>query len=167
MPPAKIALRFYKASDAEPVFKMVTDRRFKYLPIKVKTVRAEKAWIKSHALKRKNNREWNYAVWGHGEILGGIGLKIDQHRPYIGELGYWVSADHWGRGIATQSVKLAEQIGFGKLKLRRLEILMQPANKASEKVAIKGGYKKEGRLKKKVKGRDGRFYDVYLYAKVL
>jgi len=44
---------------------------------------------------------------------------------------------------------------------------MQPANKASEKVAIKNGYHKEGLMKKAIKGKDGKMKDGYLYAKVL
>jgi len=42
---------------------------------------------------------------------------------------------------------------------------MDPRNKASEKVAIKCGYKKEGTLKKSIKMGDD-FLDTYLYAKV-
>jgi len=44
---------------------------------------------------------------------------------------------------------------------------MQPANKASEKVAIKNNYKKEGLMKKIIKTKDGKMEDAYLYAKVL
>lgn len=44
---------------------------------------------------------------------------------------------------------------------------MQPANTASEKVAIKNGYKKEGLMKKAVRNKEGKMKDVYLYAKVL
>jgi RimJ/RimL family protein N-acetyltransferase len=44
---------------------------------------------------------------------------------------------------------------------------MQPENIASEKVAIKNGYLKEGRMRKAVRGKDGEMKDCYLYAKVL
>lgn len=163
----KVELRFYKIQDAEKVFKIVTNPNFKYFHVKSKNVQEEKNWIKSCAIKRKNNIEWNYAILYGGEIIGGIGIKINQFRHYIGEIGYFVAENYWGQGIATQAVKLVEKIGFNKLKLRRTEILMRPENKASEKVALKNDYKKEGLLKKVIKDRDGRFNDGYLYAKVL
>jgi ribosomal-protein-alanine N-acetyltransferase len=167
MKPLKLELRFYKVSDAARVLKMVTNPKFKYFQASAKTVQDEKNWIKSNARKRKENIEWNYAILLAGEIVGGIGIKINQHRNYIGEIGYFVGEDYWGQGIATQAVKLAEKICFKELKLSRLEILMRPENKASEKVARKSGYKKEGLLKKQVKDRIGKLRDVYIYAKVL
>lgn len=163
----KIQLRFYKITDAKKVFQIVTNPSFKYFHTKVKSVKAEEAWIKANSLKRKNNIEWNYAVVRNTEIVGGVGVKIDRSRPYVGEIGYFVAEDYWGQGIATQAVKLLEKICFKDLKLSRIEILMRPENKASEKVARKSGYKKEGLLKKKVKDQIGKLRDVYIYAKVL
>ena len=42
---------------------------------------------------------------------------------------------------------------------------MNLKNIASEKIAIKCGYKKEGVMKKSIKDKD-EFFDTYLYAKV-
>jgi len=58
-----------------------------------------------------------------------------------------------------------EKIAFQRLKLNRIEILMSPRNIASEKVAIKAGYKKEGVMSGVVKDGKGEFFDVLLYAK--
>lgn len=95
----------------------------------------------------------------------GIGVKINFHRKYIGEIGYFIDETYWGQGIASQAVKLIENICFGKLKLTRLEILMEHKNKASEQVAIKNNYLKEGLLKKVLTGKDGSLKDAFLYAK--
>jgi len=163
----KLELRFYKISDAARVFKLVTNPRFKYFNASAKTVQDEINWIKTNVAKRKNNLEWNFAILRSREIVGGIGIKINQQRPYIGEIGYFVGEEYWSQGIATQAVKLVEKIGFTKLKLSRIEILMRPENKASEKVARKNGYKKEGLLKRVIKDRENKFHNSYLYAKVL
>ena len=103
----------------------------------------ERKWLRGNAERRKNNTNWNYAIIYGKEIVGGLGVKINYHRKYIGEIGYFIDEKYWGRGIASRAVKLAEAICFKKLKLKRIEILMQPANRASEKVAIKNGYLKE------------------------
>lgn len=43
---------------------------------------------------------------------------------------------------------------------------MQPENIASEKVAIKNNYIKEGLLHKVIKAKDDKMKDCYLYVKV-
>ncbi len=80
-------------------------------------------------------------------MVGGCGIKIDQHRTFIGEIGYFLDEEYWGKGIVTKAVKILEKIGFQKLGLKRIEVLMDPRNIGSEKVAIKCGYKKEGTMK--------------------
>ncbi|WP_346879678.1 GNAT family protein [Clostridium sp. UBA3061] len=71
----------------------------------------------------------------------------------------------FNRGIATEVVKMLENIAFNNLKLIRLEIRMDPRNKASERVAIKNNFKKEGLLKKVMKF-ENNYYDNLLYAKI-
>ncbi|GAI10613.1 unnamed protein product, partial [marine sediment metagenome] len=90
---------------------------------------------------------------------------IDQHRTFNGEIGYFVDQVCWGKGIATQAVKKLERIGFDELNLERIEIFTDIRHKASEKVAIKCGYKKEGVMRKAIKTGKS-YYDAFLYAKV-
>lgn len=59
-----------------------------------------------------------------------------------------------------------EDICKNKLNLIRVEISMMVGHKASEKVAIKNNYVKEGVQRSLVKGKDGKMKDCYLYAKV-
>lgn len=116
---------------------------------------------------RKKNFAYNFSILLGKIVIGGCGIHINQHRSHIGEIGYFVDEKYWGKGAATKAVKFLEKIGFGKLKLRRIEILMDPKNKASKKVAIKNRYKKEGLMKRVVfSKKDDDFHDCYLYAKV-
>jgi ribosomal-protein-alanine N-acetyltransferase len=55
-------------------------------------------------------------------------------------------------------------VGFEKLDLQRITILMDTRNLASERVAQKCGYEKEGIMKKVHRvGED--YFDCFLYAK--
>lgn len=68
-------------------------------------------------------------------------------------------------GIATEAVRQLEKIGFEQLDLHRIAILMDTRNLASERVAQKCGYKKEGTMEKVHRiGED--YYDCFLYAKI-
>ncbi|MBT3450510.1 GNAT family N-acetyltransferase [archaeon] len=161
----KIELRYPKVSDAKKFLDILKNPNFKYFSFCPISVEEEIKWIKNCVKNRKNNLEYNYAIILGGKLIGGCGIKIDQHLKHIGEIGYFVAEEYWGKGIATKAVKLLEKIAFKDLKLRRLTILMSSKNKGSEKVAIKCGYKKEGTMRKYRK-LNSKLTDYHLYAKV-
>jgi ribosomal-protein-alanine N-acetyltransferase len=163
---AHIELRKQRISDAKRFYEILNNPNFIYFPVKPKSLEEEEGFLRKNAEKRKKNFEHNFAILYNEKVVGAIGIKIDQHRTYIGEIGYFVDEKYWGEGIATEAVKLTEKIGVDELGLRRIEILMAIENTASEKVAIKNGYVKEGILKGKLK--DGNEYrDAFLYAKIV
>ncbi|MFA6514063.1 MAG: GNAT family protein [Patescibacteria group bacterium] len=163
----KVTIRYQLIKDARRFFEILNNPNFIYFPTSVNSVAEEKKILKENAQKRKDNISWNYSILYGNQLVGGIGVRINRTRPYAGEIGYFVDEKYWGKGISTQAVKLAEQEGFKKLGLNRIEIIMRPENKASEKVAIKNGYKKEGRMKKAIKDKNGMMRDALLYAKTL
>lgn len=125
----------------------------------------EREHLKGNAKKRKDNIEYNYTIILGGKLVGGCGIKIRQHNTFIGEIGYFVDEAYWGQGIATKVVKMLESIGFNKLGLKRIEVIMDSRNLGSEKVAIKTGYLKEGTMKSAIQSGK-RYFDGHLYAKV-
>ncbi|MGM5482271.1 MAG: GNAT family N-acetyltransferase [Nanobdellota archaeon] len=161
---AKISLRNQRVTDAKRFFQILNNPNFKFLRVCPDTVEEEKNFLRKNQEKRKNGFEYNYSIIFKEKVVGGCGLKINQHRKFIGEIGYFVDEEYWGFGIATEAVKILEQKGFNEFKLKRIEILMNPENSASEKVAINAGYKKEGRLKKTLED-SGSLMDANLYAK--
>jgi len=161
----KVELRNNRLSDAKRFYEILNSPNFVFFSAKPKSIEAEREWLKKSKEDRKNNFEHNYTILYGGELVGGCGIKIDQHRKHVGELGYFIDEDYWGKGIATKAVRLLEKIGFKELGLERLVVLMDPKNKASERVAVKRGYKKEGTMRKAVKV-EGEFKDMHLYAKV-
>jgi ribosomal-protein-serine acetyltransferase len=79
-----------------------------------------------------------------GEIVGGIDLfEINSHRRSA-EIGYWVSKDHNGRGLATRSVKRLLEHAFDELKLNRIVIKCIPENMKSRAIPEKLGFTTEG-----------------------
>lgn len=162
---AKIELRNQRVSDAKMFFDILNNPNFEYFHTCPKDVEAEREFLRQNAKKRKNNLEYNYAILYNDKLVGACGIKIDQQRTFIGEIGYFLDEKYWGKGIGTKAVKILEKIGFDKLGLKRIIILMNPKNIGSEKIAIKCGYKKEGTMKQSIKDGDV-FSDAHLYAKV-
>ncbi|AAM07029.1 TPA: GNAT family N-acetyltransferase [Methanosarcina acetivorans] len=162
MPHVKI--RPQELSDAKRFFEIFTQTDFEYIEVPVETLEDEKRFLNLNEVKRKTNFEHNYSIFFDGKLVGACGIRIDQHRPWVGEIGYLVDKDYCGQGIATEAVRQLEKIGFDELKLQRIAILMDIRNLASEQVALKCGYEKEG-VAKKIHRIGKGYYDCFVYAK--
>jgi RimJ/RimL family protein N-acetyltransferase len=81
-----------------------------------------------------------------GELLGGIGLRLPAEG--IGEVGYWVKRDARGRGVATRALLLLSRWALEEQGLARLQLTAEPGNVASQRVAEKAGYVREGLLRR-------------------
>ena len=62
--------------------------------------------------------------------------------------------------------KTLEEFITEKRDITRIEIRMAKQNKASQRVSVKGGYKKEGILAQMLFIED-KYFDCYLYTKIL
>ena len=89
-----------------------------------------------------------YAIESHdGEFLG-LGMVIDiDWDGRQAEIGYVLSPSARGRGAATRTVRLLTDWCFEQLGFVRLELWIDVTNHASERVAERAGYTKEGVLR--------------------
>jgi [ribosomal protein S5]-alanine N-acetyltransferase len=81
-------------------------------------------------------RDNNYPL-----LVGSIGLKNIDLINKKANLGYWVGEQYWGRGIATECVKLIIDYAFSELGLKEVIAYVFPENKASIRVLEKNGMK--------------------------
>jgi ribosomal-protein-alanine N-acetyltransferase len=163
---AKIILRYQQIGDAKKFWEILNDPDFTYFSSPPSSIKEEKDFLRHNREKRKQNIEHNFSILVRGEVIGAIGVTIDQRRPHIGEIGYFIDKKHWGKGIASRSVTMIEEFIAKELGLYRLEILIMKKNTKSIRVAEKCGYQKEGIQKGKIKvGID--YVDVYSFGKLL
>ena len=85
--------------------------------------------------------------------------------PYFNarEIGYTLSNEYRSQGIVTEAVHLLVRHLFSSTLVNRLEIRMDTRNQASEKVAIKCGFQKEG-VSRGANFVRGQHVDMNLYA---
>lgn len=162
----KVKIRPQRVEDAKRFFEILSNPKFKYFPAKPKTIKEEKDFLRLNADKRKTNSEFNFSIFYEEYHVGAIGVRINPFRPHIGEIGFFVDEKYWNKGIASIALKLLEDYIKSNLNLNRLEIMMVKENKASQKIAINAGYKKEGVLRKMLLVED-KWYDSYLYSSIL
>jgi ribosomal-protein-alanine N-acetyltransferase len=106
-----------------------------------------------------------FAIERAGVVAGGIGYTPRSDVERVGaEIGYWLGADHWGRGIATAAVVAVTRHAFdAHPELRRIYAVPFASNPASARVLEKAGYALEGTLRESVV-KDGRVLDQWMYA---
>jgi RimJ/RimL family protein N-acetyltransferase len=100
---------------------------------------------------------------GNGRLLGGFGLSaLDwQHRK--GEIGYWVAAGARRRSVGTRAVRLLSRWALTALGLERVELLVNPENEASQRLALRAGFTREGVLRG-YRLRKGRREDLVMFS---
>jgi len=120
-------------------------------------------WITSHAddAARGLKLQWAIAL-ANDTLIGTVSLALEQEPPK-GDLGYWISVDHWNRGYATEAVRAAIAYGFDVLRLPRVEAMCFATNAASMRVLEKSGLVLEKTLPGYI-AVDGQPRDVLLYA---
>jgi RimJ/RimL family protein N-acetyltransferase len=93
-----------------------------------------------------------------------IPRRMQVDRRENGEAGYWCAADVRGRGMVTRALRLLCRYAFHELEMRRLEAVVDPHNVASQRVAEKVGFRREGVMRSHMQHPDGRRRDSVLYS---
>jgi RimJ/RimL family protein N-acetyltransferase len=96
-------------------------------------------------------------------FLGAIGLYRVDLRHRRGEVGFWLSPDARGRGVASRAVRLLTSWTFGTLGFERVEMTTTPDNAPSRALAAKLGFAEEGTMRSRNLER-GRRVDVMMFA---
>lgn len=121
-----------------------------------------RAFAEETARQRDEGLNYQFVVRDAETLSGAMGVEIHGAERWIGEVGYWIRTDRTGRGYATEAAGAIVDFAFAELGLARLELRAGVGNRASQRVAEKAGFRREGRLRRGcAHGRMG--YDCYLY----
>jgi len=127
------------------------------------SLRDAHAWLQS--VEREDPRV-SFVIDLGGEVIGGIGLVLGSDiERCSAEVGYWIAAEHWGRGIATAAIRRICRYAFEDLSLLRVFATPIAWNAASSRVLEKAGFQREGTMRSACI-KDGKVVDMLLYAKV-
>ena len=91
-----------------------------------------------------------------GRLLGCVALYGIDEANGRGSIGYWVAAHARGRQLAATAVGLLSAWAFETLLLARLELTCGPDNAASQRVAARAGFTREGVLRSHTPFKGGR-----------
>jgi RimJ/RimL family protein N-acetyltransferase len=103
-----------------------------------------------------------FAITERGRVVGSIGLRTNDSGT--GHIGYWCLAERRGRGIVTKALGILCRYAHEELALHRLELIADPDNAASQRVAEKVGFRREGVLRSHLLHPDGRRRDSVVFS---
>jgi RimJ/RimL family protein N-acetyltransferase len=140
-------------------------RRFTYIPT-APGERFVEQWVGRYERGWQDGSCAGFAVLDpDGRVVGFaaiVRLDLDARE---GEIGYMISREARGRGIAGRALRLLTGWGLGELELERLELRIDVTNPGSELVAERAGYRGEGVLRS-VHFKEGRRSDVGVWSRL-
>jgi [ribosomal protein S5]-alanine N-acetyltransferase len=162
---AMIRIRPQQVGDAKRFFEILNHKDFIYFPVSIQSIEQEKVFLRKVVQDRKEGKALGCSILYRKQVVGAVGFRFHPERRCVGEIGYFIDRAYWGRGFATKALQLLEQEVFEKHGVHRIELLTLKKNKASQRVAEKAGYQKEG-ISRGVILHEGKHQDAYLFARL-
>jgi RimJ/RimL family protein N-acetyltransferase len=121
-------------------------------------------FIATRDTDRAAGRELALAVVDREDaLLGAIGMSNFDWADRKGEIGYWMGREARGRGLGTRALRLLSRWALEFLGLERLELMANPANEASQRLAESAGFTREGTLRR-YRTRHGEREDLIMFS---
>jgi RimJ/RimL family protein N-acetyltransferase len=122
-------------------------------------------WTGRYAAGREDGTKEGFAALDEDGRLLGLALvpSIDREAGEA-ELGYMVAPSARGRGVATAILRELTAWAFEQ-GIQRCELVISAGNEASERVAERAGYVREGRLRS-IHLKQGRREDVTVWSRL-
>jgi len=161
-----IRLRPWERRDVKAVTAACQDReipRWTVVPHRY-TERHARDFIHCTGVDLANGRELALAIVDqHDGLLGALGLSNFDWADLKGEIGYWVVAEVRRRGIGSLATRLLAIWAITELGLERVELLANPENRASLRLAERAGFRREGTLRR-YRRRHGAREDLVMFS---
>lgn len=166
----RLVLRQVNADDAKEILSLRSnDEVMKYIPRPyLKTIDDALELIAMFDDKIETGIGINWGICFLDEpdkLIGIIGHYRLKPEHYRAEVGYMIFPEYHGKGIVSEALQVVVEYGFKEMKLHSIEAILDPENKASEKVLLKNGFVKEGHLREN-EYYEGRFLDSMIYSRL-
>jgi RimJ/RimL family protein N-acetyltransferase len=155
-----IVLRPWNGGDAAAVYEACQDREIqRWISV------IPRPYTREHArafVASADPERHQLAIVEDGRVVGAMGLRSTDRGT--GRIGYWCVSGERGRGIATRALRRLCRHALDELGFERLELVADPDNVASQRVAEKAGFQREGVLRSHLRHPDGRRRDSVMFS---
>lgn len=144
----RLRLRPFEDADAQPLLAMRQDpeatlywggQPMRTLTDARKEIERVRGWVKEQSVA-------HWVIQAHDDpgMLGHVTLFHLDRLNRRAELGFFVTRERWGQGIATEACRAVVQHAFTEMELHRLEADVDPDNAPSLALLQKLGFREEG-----------------------
>jgi ribosomal-protein-serine acetyltransferase len=102
-------------------------------------------------------------IWHKGALVGVISFVSLDMANRSGMIGYWIAAEHQGKGLVTRSCAALIDYGFEDLSLNRIVIRAATDNRPSLAVPQRLGFTREG-VERQAEWVNDRFVDLVVFS---
>jgi ribosomal-protein-alanine N-acetyltransferase len=155
----EIALREWNLADVPALTQACQDPEISRWTVVPSPYRERHArdFIAGCAGDRASGRELALAIVDREDtVLGAIGVGRFDWDDGKAEIGYWIAREARRRAVGVRAVSLLARWTLTELGLARLELLANPENEASQRLAERAGFTREGMLRRYRRRRGGR-----------
>ncbi len=166
----RLVLRPYRPEDVDPIFRACQDPAIQQwigaIPVPyTRTDAAEYVRVVSPR-GRAQATDLGCAVEADGQLVGSCGLHHVQDAARLGpEIGYWTAPWARGRGHAAEAARGLTDWALAHGAVR-IHLYADVANTASQRVAERAGFTREGVVRRCLGQRDGSWTDAVLFGGV-
>nr|WP_285842547.1 GNAT family protein [Ureibacillus chungkukjangi] len=162
----RLVLRKITESDASSIYEYLSDSEvMKYYGLEPfgseNEALEEIAWYNS-ILEEKTGIRWGITLKNEDKVIGSCGFLNTVSSHYRTDIGFELSKDFWGQGIASEAMNEIIRYAFEHTTIQRIQALIEPLNQASQRMVEKAGFTREGLLRK-YEYTCGKFDDLYMY----
>lgn len=142
----RLSFRHWQEADAESLYKYASDTRVSEMALWSRHTSVEMSRQVIRDFFMPNEHTYAMVLKETDEPIGCIGLVPagEEHFTTLAnerEAGYWIGYSYWGKGLTSEALKSLIDFCEHKLRLGSLLITTDAANKASQRVAEKCGFK--------------------------
>lgn len=164
----RVVVRRFRENDGEQLYDLLQDNRV-YLEdafpstLNENSSKEKSEWyVRVRFAKWLLQEEYCFGVWDNdsAKLIGFIRLfRIDWHIPKA-EVGFFIDRDFSSKGIMTEVLSVIIRFAFKQLKLEKISLRTAMDNYASQRLARKCGFRREGDLRADFKKTSGEIIDV-------
>ncbi|MBC7814237.1 MAG: GNAT family N-acetyltransferase [Burkholderiales bacterium] len=150
--PPDAELRLFQVRHAEDMFALITRNRERLdqwmrWTAKIQSVQDTEALIQRMLNKYANNDGFHAGICLNGQLVGGMACRGINWDARESEIGYWLTEEAVGHGLASRASRATLEYLFDELQLNRVEIRAAVDNTRSRAVAERIGFQLEGVLR--------------------
>lgn len=164
----RLVLRPHRPEDVDAVLGACQDpgiqRWITAIAVPYTRERAREWVVEMAPRERAEGRGMPTVIEADGALVGSGGVHLRDGR--LGpEIGYWVAAEARGRGYAAEAARGLAEWAFGH-GATRVHLFADVDNAASQRVAERAGFSREGVVRQCLPRRDGSRADAVLFGRL-